>query len=85
MVGPLDNSFYSGGKAKTVVIPGENDKPSRKLTILQDDQDVEGKDCRVSTLVHAARHKRPIVLIAGREYKQLPWSLGNAAYAVLGW
>ncbi len=76
---------HSGGKAKTVIIGKTQSTPEERITVLQQDQEVGERGSPVATLVDAAKHRRPIVLLVGRQYEQLPWSLGTAAYAVLGW
>ncbi|WWC60152.1 uncharacterized protein I303_102716 [Kwoniella dejecticola CBS 10117] len=49
---------------------------------LQADQ--SRSDARVDTLLLAHEKRTPIILIAGKGYEELPWSL-DCAYVVLGW
>jgi hypothetical protein len=67
----------SGGQCVRVTDP-----KGRPVVSLQADQ--SPSDARVDTLLQAAKHRTPIVLIAGAGYDNLPWDLG-CAYAVLGW
>ncbi|KAJ9476922.1 2OG-FeII_Oxy_2 domain-containing protein [Pseudozyma hubeiensis] len=79
--------IISHGGGKSQVIPHDGDdaaahSASQPKASLRQDQ--SASDSIIRALLHSARHRLPIVLIAGEGYALLPWKLA-CGYAVLGW
>ncbi|GAC95641.1 hypothetical protein PHSY_003217 [Pseudozyma hubeiensis SY62] len=79
--------IISHGGGKSHVVPPDGDdaaagSASQPKASLRQDQ--SASDSIIRALLHSARHRLPIVLIAGEGYALLPWKLA-CGYAVLGW
>ena len=70
---------HGGGKSE---VASPSDPKAAKKASLKEDQ--SANDSTIRALLHSARHRLPIVLIAADSYALLPFKL-PCGYAVLGW
>lgn len=70
---------HGGGKSEVASTAGPSSPKKASLK-----QDQSSSDNTIRALLHSARHRLPIVLIAADSYALLPFKL-KCGYAVLGW